>query len=75
MRDVLLEELQFSVAVVLSREEAASRFRVFGDDGEWVILRGTIAPHGHILDEVELEVRLKVRALDTGPLIRMTTRQ
>ncbi|HEX4949943.1 MAG TPA: hypothetical protein VFZ34_24970 [Blastocatellia bacterium] len=44
-------------------------------DGEWVILRGTIAPHGEILDEVELEVRLKVRALDTGPLIWMTTRQ
>jgi hypothetical protein len=33
-----------------------------GRDGDWLILRGTVQPRGHILDEVELEVRLKVQA-------------
>lgn len=54
MRDVLLEELQFSVAVVLSREEVVPRFRVFGDDGEWVIF----VPLPDELSERERRMRL-----------------
>lgn len=37
MRDTLLSELQFSIAIVLSREEVVPRFRVHGDDGEWTV--------------------------------------
>jgi hypothetical protein len=33
-------------------------------EGDWLILRGTIEPHGYILDEVELEIRLLVQARD-----------
>jgi len=37
MKDKLLEELQFSVAVVLSHEEAVTRFRIMCPDGDWTI--------------------------------------
>lgn len=37
MKDKIIEELQFSVAIVLSREEVVPRFRVICPDGEWTI--------------------------------------
>jgi len=37
MKGKILEELQFSVAVVLSREEVVPRFRVVCPDGDWTI--------------------------------------
>jgi hypothetical protein len=42
---------------------------LFGDlrgssrrDGDWVIIRGTMPVHGYILDEIGIEVRLRVQA-------------
>ncbi len=43
-------------------------------EGEWIILNGTLPVHSHILDEVGLEVRLKVNAREVPILIRQTTR-
>jgi hypothetical protein len=37
MKDRILKELQFSVAIVLAREEVVPRFRVICPDGEWTI--------------------------------------
>jgi len=37
MKDKLLEELQFSVGIVLGREEVVPRFRVVCHDGDWTI--------------------------------------
>ena len=37
MKDKILEELQLSVAVVLSREDVVPRFRVVCPDEEWTI--------------------------------------
>src|SRR3989344_2387370 len=37
MKEKILEELQLSVAVVLSREEVVPRFRVVCHDGDWTI--------------------------------------
>ena len=38
--------------------------------GDWLVLQGTIEPHSEVLDEVELEVRLKVQARDTALMVR-----
>lgn len=43
-------------------------------EGDWVILKGTVPVHSHILDEVTLEVRLKVQARDNPIFIRQTTK-
>ena len=37
MRDVALEELRFSCAIVLSREEVVPRFRVMTPEGDWTM--------------------------------------
>jgi hypothetical protein len=37
MKDKILEELQFSVGIVLGREEVVPRFRVMCPDEEWTI--------------------------------------
>ena len=50
LRKVLLNELQFSVAIVLSREEVVSRFRVLTPDGDWTIfvpLPGDVGERQH----------------------------
>jgi hypothetical protein len=44
-------------------------------DGDWVILNGTLPVHSHILDEVTLEVRLKVQARDNPIFIWQTTKK
>jgi hypothetical protein len=37
MKDKILEELQFSVGIVLGGEEVVPRFRVICPDGEWTV--------------------------------------
>ena len=37
LREVLLNELQLSVAIVLSREEVVPRFRVICPEGDWTV--------------------------------------
>lgn len=37
MRETILEELRFSVSVVLSREEVVPRFRVISTEGDWTV--------------------------------------
>ena len=37
MKDKILEELQFSVGMVLGREEVVPRFRIVCPDGDWTI--------------------------------------
>ena len=37
MRKVLLNELQLSVAILLSREEVVPRFRVICPEGDWTV--------------------------------------
>lgn len=37
MREMVLDELRFSCAVVLSREEVLPRFRVLSPEGEWTL--------------------------------------
>lgn len=36
-------------------------------DGDWLILRGTLEPHGSVLDEIGLEIQLKVQAREVYP--------
>jgi hypothetical protein len=43
-------------------------------DGDWVVLTGTLPVHSHILDEVTLEVRLKVQARDNPMFIWQTNK-
>ena len=43
-------------------------------EGDWVILSGTLPVHSHILDEVTLEVRLKVQARDNPIFIWQTNK-
>jgi len=38
MKYKVLEELQFSVAIVLSREEVVPRVRVVCPDGDWIVM-------------------------------------
>lgn len=54
MRDIVLDELQFSCAVVLSREEVVPRFRVVTPDGEWTLF----VPLPDDLDERVQRLRL-----------------
>ena len=54
MRDAVLKELQFSVAIVLSREEVVPRFEVFGSDGAWTIF----VPLPNAIKERERRLRL-----------------
>ena len=37
MKQKILDELQLSVAIVLSREEVVPRFRVFTQEGDWTV--------------------------------------
>jgi hypothetical protein len=43
-------------------------------DGDWVVLTGTLPVHSEILDEVTLEVRLKVQARDNPIYIWQTNK-
>ena len=37
MKQKILDELQLSVAIVLSREEVVPRFRVMTPEGDWTV--------------------------------------
>lgn len=54
MREVVLEELRFSVAIVLSGEEVVPRFRVICPEGDWTVF----VPLPHDVPERERRMKL-----------------